>query len=305
VQIYLPVAGLPVDALLMLALGFGVGVVSGLFGVGGGFLLTPLLIFFGITPPVAVATVSAQIAASSFSGALHYWRKGRIDTHLATILLIGSLAGSGLGVWLYALLRRAGQLDLFIALSYVTLLSVIGIGMVIESLRRLIRPVTPQAESGRGRLRLLRSFPIVLRFRRSRLAASLIVVLLVGLVVGCLGAVMGIGGGFLLVPAMIYLFGLSSSLTAGTANAQTVIVMLVTLVLHAVFNQTVDAVLALLLMAGGSVGAQWGARMGLVFRSEVLRFALGCLIIAVATHFVLALVVPPPEPFALAEARAP
>ncbi len=296
-QIYLPVAGLPVDALLMLALGFGVGVVSGLFGVGGGFLLTPLLIFFGISPPVAVATVSGQIASSSFSGALHYWRKGYTDKQLAFVLLIGSLFGAGLGVWIYALLRRLGQLDLFLAVSYVLLLTSIGTGMVAESLRLMLGQ--PRAEGAKPRRRPFRSLPFVLRFRRSRLAASLLLVLLIGFVVGALGSVMGIGGGFLLVPALIYILRLPTALAAGTSNAQTVAVMLVTLILHATFNHTVDAVLALLLMAGGSVGAQWGARMGLSFRSEVLRLMLGVIILAVAAYFVAGLVLPPAEPYAL------
>ena len=300
-QLYLPLAELPVNILLILGMALAVGFISGMFGVGGGFLITPLLIFIGIPPAVAVASVSGQIAASSLSGALSYARKKQVDFELAMVLVGGGLLGSGLGVYSFALLRMAGQLDLFIALSYVILLGGIGTMMLIESSRVLLREkfghhVAPPRRSGQ---RYFANLPFVVKFHRSHLAISIIPVIVIGFVVGYLGSVMGIGGAFILVPALVYLLRVPTAMVIGTTSVQTVITMLVTVILHAVMNHSVDIILAFLLMIGGGIGAQFGSRAGLAMRGEALRLLLGLLILAVGLRFLIQLVLVPGEPFSL------
>lgn len=285
--------------LLILGMGLAIGFISGMFGVGGGFLLTPLLIFIGIPPSVAVASVSGQIAASSFSGTISYWRKKAVDPKLVSVLLVGSVVGSALGVAAFGLLRRVGQLDLFIALSYVSLLGGIGLLMVAESSRAIVRNRSgepPKLPPQRTR-RIASGLPFVVHFPRSRISVSVIPVIAIGLGIGFLGAMMGIGGGFLLVPALIYMLRVSTSVVIGTSSLQTLVTMLMTVIFHAISNASVDVVLALLLMIGGVIGAQFGARTSLAMKGEELRLLLGIVVLAVGVRFLIDLVVRPEDPF--------
>jgi len=301
VQIYLPIADMPVNVFLILGMGLAIGFLSGMFGIGGGFLLTPLLIFLGIAPAVAVATVSSHIAASSFSGVFAYWRRKALDLSLASMLLAGGLIGTAAGVWLISLLRAAGQLDLAIGLSYVTLLGIVGAMMIVESARAIARSrVGKPAEVRRsGSHAWFHRLPLKLRFKQSRIYVSAIPVWTIGFVIGFLGAVMGVGGGFLLVPALIYLLRVPTSVVIGTAMVVTLVTMVSATVLHAATNWSVDAVLALILMVGGVMGAQFGARAGQRIRSEQLRLLLGLMVLLVGLRFAVGLVVEPDDLFAL------
>jgi uncharacterized protein len=301
VQIYLPIADLPVNVLLILGMGIAIGFLSGMFGIGGGFLLTPLLIFIGISPAVAVATVASHIAASSFSGVLAYWRRKALDLVLAGMLLIGGLIGTAAGVWLISLLRRAGQLDLAIGLSYVTLLGIVGVLMITESAKAILRARQgKRAELRRpGSHAWFHGLPLKLRFKQSKIYVSVIPVWAIGFGIGFLGAMMGIGGGFLLVPALIYLMRVPTSIVIGTAMVTTLVTMAAATVLHAATNWSVDVVLGLILMAGGVTGAQFGARAGQRIRSEQLRLLLGALVLAVGLRFAVELVLQPRDLFTI------
>ncbi|NVO15452.1 MAG: sulfite exporter TauE/SafE family protein [Rhodoplanes sp.] len=298
-EIYLPIADLPVNVFLVFAMGIAVGFISGMFGIGGGFLMTPLLIFIGVSPAVAVATVSSHIAASSFSGALNYWRRRAIDLALAFMLLIGGLIGTASGVWLFTQLRALGQLDLVIALSYVILLSSVGSLMVAESLRAIVRAHRNKQAPARhsGSHTWLHGLPLKVRFKQSRLYISVIPVWAIGLVMGFLGAIMGIGGGFILVPALIYLLRVPTNVVIGTSMVLTLVTMASATILHAATNHLVDALLALILMVGGVIGAQFGAQAGQKMRSERLRLMLGLLVLAVGLRFAVNLFVTPGEMF--------
>ena len=219
-QIYLPIAELPVNVLLILFMGLAVGFISGMFGIGGGFLMTPLLIFIGITPAVAVASVASHVAASSFSGAISYWRRRALDPALASMLLVGGLIGTTAGVWLFTLLRQLGQLDLTISLSYLILLGVVGGMMITESVRAILR-----ARGGRpaeirrpGSHMWIHGLPLKMRFKTSKIYVSVIPIWVIGFIIGFIGAVMGIGGGFLLVPALIYLIRVPTGVVIGTSH---------------------------------------------------------------------------------------
>ena len=299
-QIYLPIADLPVNIFLILAMGAAVGFVSGMFGIGGGFLMTPLLIFIGIAPAVAVASVTSHIAASSFSGAIAYWRRRAIDPALAAVLLTGGTAGTALGVSTFTYLRSLGQLDLMIAMSYVVLLTTVGAAMLYEGFRAILRTrrgVLPPRRTHNW----VHALPLKMRFKRSKIYLSVIPVVLVGIVIGFIGAVMGIGGGFILVPALIYLLRVPTSTVIGTSMVLTLVTMLFATVLHAVTNHLVDAVLALILMIGGVTGAQFGARAGQKIRGDQLRLLLGLLILAVGIRFAVELVIQPEELFSIRE----
>jgi uncharacterized protein len=305
VQIYLPIAEMPVGILLILAVGAAVGFISGLFGIGGGFLMTPLLIFLGIPPAVAVATQSAQIVASSTTSTLAAWRRNALDVKLGSILLIGGLAGSALGVWFFAAARRAGQLDLVIVVSYVSLFSVVGSMMLKESIREFW-----SRRKGAARLRRKAGehapylgWPWRMRFYRSKIYVSILPVLGLALFVGFAGALLGIGGGFILVPALLYVFRVPTAVVIGTSQFQILCTALVALILHAIMNQAVDVVLALLLIVGGVFGAQFGARAGRNLRAELFRFLLAILLLAVGARFAVELVVQPREPFSITTAE--
>lgn len=296
-SIYLPIAEMSMSLPLLLGLGLAVGIISGMFGIGGGFLMTPLLIFIGVSPAVAVATVASHIAASSFSGALLYWRRRALDLALALMLLVGGLLGTAAGVWLFTQLRAIGQLDLVISLSYVILLSSVGAMMIFESVRAVIRLQRGEQFDVRrpGSHTWLHGLPIKVRFKQSRLYVSVIPVWIIGGVIGFLGAIMGIGGGFILVPSLIYLVRVPTSVVIGTSMVLTLVTMASATVLHAATNHLVDAVLALILMVGGVIGAQFGAQAGHRMRSERLRLLLGLLVFAVGLRFAINLVLPPTE----------
>jgi uncharacterized membrane protein YfcA len=299
-QLYLPIADLPVNVLLVLAMGAAVGFVSGMFGIGGGFLMTPLLIFIGIGPAVSVASVASHIAASSFSGAISYWRRRAIDPALAFVLLCGGTIGTALGVWTFTLLRSLGQLDLIIALSYVVLLTTVGGLMLWEGLRAMMR-VRQGVVPSRHSHGWIHGLPLKMRFKRSKIYLSVIPVVVVGLLIGFIGAIMGIGGGFILVPIMIYVLRVPTSTVIGTSMVLTLVTMLFATLLHAMTNHLVDAVLALILMVGGVTGAQFGARAGQRIRSEQLRLLLGLMILAVGVRFAVELVIRPDELFTVRE----
>ena len=300
-EIYLPIADLPVNVFLILGMGLTVGFISGMFGIGGGFLMTPLLIFVGIAPAVAVASVSTHIAASSCSGALSYWRRNAIDFPLALMLLIGGFIGTGTGVWLFTMLRALDQLDLVIGLSYVTLLTVVGALMITESLRAVMRSRQGQPPTLRrpGSHTWFHGLPLKLRFKRSKIYVSVIPIWAIGFIIGFLGAILGIGGGFLLVPMLIYLLRVPTATVIGTSMVLTLVTMASATVMHATTNQLVDAVLAFILMIGGVIGAQFGARTGQKLSGEYLRLLLGLLVMAVGLRFAVQLIVTPADPYSI------
>lgn len=303
-QVYLPIAEMSVDALLLLGIGFGVGWLSGLFGVGGGFLLTPLLILIGIPAPVAVASGANQTLGASVSGLIAQWRRGNVDPVMGAVLLGGGLLGSALGVQLFAWLRRAGQVDVAVALFYVVVLGTVGTLMVRESLRAIWRRRRTGVASAKAHEHTwLHGLPFKLRFRKSRLYISVVPPLLVGFGIGILSAVMGVGGGFMLVPAMIYLLGMPTSVVIGTSLFQVVFVSANVTLLQAWQVGSVDIVLTLLLLAGGVAGAQFGAAMGTKLRGEETRALLGLLVLAVAAGLGWDLVRAPESLFAIGPAR--
>ncbi|MEE9588817.1 MAG: sulfite exporter TauE/SafE family protein [Hyphomicrobiaceae bacterium] len=303
-QIYLPIAELSVNAFVILGMGGAVGFLSGMFGVGGGFLMTPLLIFSGIPSSVAVATEANQIVASSVSGAVAQWQRNNVDIKLGTVLLIGGIAGAILGVQIVKVLRELGQVDLIIALSYVTFLGTIGTLMLIESLNaiRKSRAGEPVAARKSGQHNWIHGLPFKMRFKRSKLYISAIPPLLLGAFVGLLAAIMGVGGGFVMVPAMIYVLRVPTNVVVGTSLFQIVFVTAVTTILHATQNQTVDAVLAMMLMVGGVIGAQFGVRVGQRLRGEQLRALLAILVLGVCARLAYNLVAMPGELYSIGPA---
>ena len=300
-NVYLPIAELSVNAWLLLGLGGLTGLLSGLFGIGGGFLMTPLLILIGIPPTVAVATGTNQIAASSFSGVLSHWRRGTVDFKMGLVLLCGGLAGSALGVQLFAALRAAGQAELFVSLAYVVFLGIVGGLMLVESLSRLLRRRSGAAASRAPRKRhgWVHGLPFRMRFRASNLYISAIPPVLVGMFVGVLAAIMGVGGGFIMVPAMIYLLGMATTVVIGTSMFQILFVAAATTMMHAIVTQAVDAVLAVILIVGGVIGAQIGVRLAPRLNAEQLRVLLAALVLAVCAKLALDLVQTPAEPYSL------
>jgi uncharacterized membrane protein YfcA len=300
-QIYLPIADMPVNIFLVLGMGLAVGFISGMFGIGGGFLMTPLLIFFGVPPAVAVASVSSHIAASSFSAAISYWRRRAIDVALAMMLLSAGIIGTGTGVWLFTELRTLDQLDLMIGLSYVTLLTVVGSIMIYESVRAELRARHGQPAIVRrpGSHTWLHGLPLKLRFKRSKIYVSAIPVWAIGFSIGFIGAIMGIGGAFLLVPMLIYFLRVPTATVIGTSTALTLVTMSSATVMHAATNHLVDALLALILMVGGVIGAQFGVRTGQQMRGERLRLLLGLLVFLVGLRFAYELVVQPNDLYSI------
>jgi hypothetical protein len=301
VLIYLPIAELSVNMFIIIGMGGAVGFLSGLFGVGGGFLLTPLLIFSGIPPVVSIATVSTQIVAASASGALSYWRRNLIDMKLAVVLLVAGVFGAGLGIAIFDALRRVGQLDLIVSLAYVTFLGLVGGLMLTESLRAILnaRRGRPAPLRRPGQHFWVHGLPFKMRFKRSKLYISAIPVVLLGLGIGFLGTLLGIGGGFIMVPALIYLLRVPTNLVIGTSLVQILGTMSVATVLHAMTNHAVDFVLALILMIGGVVGAQFGARIGQNLRGDHLRALLALLVLGVGVRFFAGLVAQPVERYSL------
>ncbi len=307
-NIYLPIAEMSVNVFVLFGMGAGVGFLSGMFGVGGGFLMTPLLIFYQIPPAVAVATEANQIVASSFSGALAHFRKGTVDIKLGVLLLIGGIIGSMLGVAIFSSLREAGQLDFIISVLYVFFLGTIGTLMVIESvnaIRKARRPRESAAPIAKTpRTGWIHSLPFKVRFHKSKLYLSIIPVLTLGALVGILASIMGVGGGFIMVPAMIYLLRVPTNVVIGTSLFQIMFVTAFTTVAQATTNQTVDVVLAFILMVGGVIGAQFGAQVGTKMRGEQLRALLGLIVLAVCLRLGWDLVATPSELFSAGLASA-
>ena len=297
-QIYLPIAEVSVNAYLLLGLGGLVGLLSGMFGVGGGFLMTPLLIFIGIPPAVAVATEANQIVASSFSGVLAHFKRKTVDLKMGTVLLVGGLIGAFLGIQLFNYLKSLGQVDLLIKLSYVTFLSIIGGLMFVESLRAIMKTKAGAAPKRRKHT-WLHNLPGKMKFRTSGLYISVIPPLLVGVLVGVLAAIMGVGGGFIMVPAMIYLLGMPTKVVVGTSLFQIIFVTAFTTIMHATTNFTVDVGLAVLLLVGGVIGAQIGARIGVKLKAEQLRILLSIMVLGVCVKLGLELLIQPSEVFSI------
>ncbi|MFU1477621.1 sulfite exporter TauE/SafE family protein [Roseovarius sp. C7] len=298
-QIYLPIAEVSVNAFLLLGLGGIVGILSGMFGVGGGFLMTPLLFFIGIPPAVAVATEANQIVASSFSGVLAHFRRKTVDFRMGTVLLVGGLFGAAIGVVLFNYLKSQGQVDLLVKLCYVVFLGIIGGMMFFESLRAIRKSRAGGPPAKRKKHTFIHKMPFKMRFRTSGLYISVIPPLIVGVCVGILAAIMGVGGGFIMVPAMIYLLGMPTKVVVGTSLFQIIFVTAFTTLLHATTNYTVDIALAVLLLVGGVIGAQIGTRIGTKLNAEQLRILLAMMVLAVCFKLALDLLIQPSELYSI------
>ena len=298
-QIYLPIAEISVNIFLLIGLGGIVGILSGMFGVGGGFLMTPLLFFIGIPPAVAVASEANQILGASFSGAIAHFRRKNVDIKMGFLLILGGIIGSIFGVELFRIFKNLGQLELIIKVCYVLFLGIIGIIMFFESLRAL------NYKSKNIKVRKTRhhswvqGLPLKMRFRTSNLYISSIPAVFIGFFVGILASIMGIGGGFIIVPAMIYILGMPTKVVVGTSLFQIIFVTGVTTYLHAVKNFSVDIILSFLLLVGGVIGAQFGVRIGLKLKAEQLRILLAILVLAMCLKITLELFINPVEIFTL------
>ncbi len=298
-DIYLPIAEISLDVFVLLGLGGVVGFLSGVFGVGGGFLLTPLLIFIGVPHAIAVASSANQLVGASVSGAVAHWRRGNVDFQMGIVLLVGGFGGSAAGVWFFGLLRRWGEIDVAISLSYTLLLGTLGSLMLVESTRALLRQRRPQARRKLHQHIWLHGLPLKMRFRRSKLYISALLPITLGFCVGVLSAIMGVGGGFVMVPAMIYILGMPTAMVPGTSLFQIIFVAAAVTVLQALENGTVDVVLAMVLLLGGVIGAQLGTRFGTKLRGDQLRALLALLVLAVAAKLAFDLTAQPDDPYSL------
>ena len=300
-HIYLPIAEISVNIFLLLAIGGGIGFLSGLFGVGGGFLLTPLLIFTGIPPAVAVATGANQIVASSLSGVMAHFRRRTVDIKMGLVLLSGGVVGSFLGVGLFNWLKSVGQVDLLISISYVVFLGIIGSLMLAESLRAIWRLRNGTAPPSRrpGSHNWVHKMPLKMRFRASHLYISAIPPIIIGMLVGVLASIMGVGGGFIMVPAMIYILKMPTNVVVGTSLFQIMFVTALVTILHSGQNQTVDVVLATISLVGGVIGAQFGVRFSQKLKPELLRALLAGMVMLVCLKLGYDLVIQPKELFQL------
>ncbi len=277
---YLPIAEIQINILVILFFGFLVGFMSGLFGVGGGFLMTPLLIFMGIPPSTAVGTEAVQILGSSVSGAIAHGRKKNIDYEIGIFLLIGGIFGSTVGVIIFNFLKESGNIDLIINILYVIFLATIGILMLIESTLSILRKDEVQVRKKKRRT-FLDYMPMKLRFKRSKIYISIFLPITIGIIVGLLSALMGVGGGFIMVPAMIYLFRMNTISAIGTSLFQIVFITLNVSILQATYNQSVDLILAIFLLIGGVIGAQFGSKLTSRFRGEQIRVLLAIIVMIV------------------------
>ena len=300
-SIYLPIAEMNVNILLIIFIGMLVGGLSGLFGVGGGFLMTPLLIFLGIPPAVAVGTEAPHVLASSISGAIAHWRRRNVDIKMGFILLLGGIAGSTVGVNIFKILIGFGQVDLIIQLLFIFFLGLVGFSMLFESARTTIKKyrTTSTIRTKLHQHSWLHGLPFKMRFHRSKLYISTIPPLLIGFLVGILSAMMGVGGGFIMIPAMVYILGMSTNVVVGTSLFQIIFVTANSTFFQSYINQTVDIVLAALMILGGVIGAQIGARLGTRFRAEYLRGALAFIVLMVCLKIFLDLTLTPNELFSL------
>ncbi len=299
-DVYLPIAEMSVNLAVMLGLGTIVGFLSGMFGVGGGFVMTPLLIFFGIPPAIAVGSQGPQILASSFSSMLGHLRRGTLDLRMGAVLAAGGLVGSAAGILIFRLLRELGQIDAAIALGYVLFLSTVGLLMLVESLRAIAGRRRGVRRARARRHYWLHRLPLRMRFPTSRLYISALTPLAIGFLGGLLAAIFGIGGGFVLIPAMIYLIGMPTSVVIGTSHFQIAFVAVLTTLLHAYANRTVDIVLAILVIAGGVVGAQYGTRAATRLPAEQVRVLFALMLLAVCGKLVYDLILPPADRYSLA-----
>jgi uncharacterized membrane protein YfcA len=306
VTIYLPIAELSVNIFIILGMGAAVGFLSGMFGVGGGFLITPLLIFYNIPPAIAVATGANQVVASSISGAITHFRRGSLDFKLGGVLLGGGLVGATLGIWIFQALQKLGQLDLIISILYVVLLSSVGSMMMWESvnaIRRARRNETVTLNRS-GQHGWVHRLPFKMRFKKSKIYLSVIPVIALGFGVGVLTSIMGVGGGFIMVPAMIYLLRIPTSVVVGTSLFQIIFVSTYATIIQAVVNHSVDIVLAFILMLSGVVAAQYGVRAGQKLKAEQLRALLAILILAVGARLALDLFTPPADIYSIVRSGA-
>lgn len=302
-DIYLPIAEMPVNILVILLLGMVGGFLSGMFGIGGGFLMTPLLIFMGIPPAVAVASSTNQIIAASVSGFLAHWRRKNVDIKMGAFLIAGGFIGSSGGVWLFAVLKRIGQIDLVISVSYFLFLGAIGTLMAVESIKRIRekkRGVAPGKPEIPGWLKS-KKLPFIMEFPRSEIRLSAVLPVAVGLLAGILVSLMGIGGGFLMIPAMIYILGMPTSVVIGTSLFQIIFTTANVTFLQAVNTHTVDIVLAILLISGSVMGAQIGTRAATRLPGEKMRMLLSLIVLAVALKLAFDLFTEPRNPYSVIE----
>ena len=300
-SIYLPIAEMNVNVLLIILLGIMVGGLTGLFGVGGGFLMTPLLIFLGIPPTVAVGTEAPHVLASSLSGAIAHWRRKNIDIKMGIFLLAGGIAGSIVGVNLFKILREFGQIDVIIQFLFLIFLGLIGFSMLFESAKTTIKKyrTTSLIRTKLHQHSWIHGLPFKMRFHRSKLYISTIPPVIIGFFVGILSAMMGVGGGFIMIPAMVYILGMSTNVVVGTSLFQIIFVTANSTFFQSYLNQTVDIVLASLMILGGVIGAQVGARLGSTFKAEYLRGVLAILVLAVCIKIFLDLTLTPDDLFSL------
>lgn len=300
-EIYLPVAQTSVNWAMILSMGVAVGFLAGMLGVGGGFVMTPLLIFYGIPPAIAVATQASPISAASFVGALSQGAKHSVDFKMGLVLLVGGLAGSSLGVLVFNVLQHLGLLDFVVEFGYVLLLTSIGGLMLKESIQVILaaRRGAPIPSHQPGQHNWIHNLPLKMRFRRSRLYISAIPVVVLGLSVGVLTAILGTGGAFMLIPAKIYLLRMRTDIAVGTSQFQVFFVAAMTTLLHAVSDHTVDIVLAGLLIVGGVFGAQIGIRIGSRLRGEEMRAALAILILGIAVRLLIGVVLTPADVYSV------
>ena len=300
-SVYLPIAEMNVNVLLIILLGIMVGGLTGLFGVGGGFLMTPLLIFLGIPPTVAVGTEAPHVLASSFSGAIAHWRRKNVDIKMGFFLLTGGIAGSIVGVNLFKILREFGQIDVIIQFLFLIFLGLIGFSMLFESAKTTIKKyrTTSLIRTKLHQHSWIHGLPFKMRFHRSKLYISTIPPVIIGFFVGILSAMMGVGGGFIMIPAMVYILGMSTNVVVGTSLFQIIFVTANSTFFQSYLNQTVDIVLASLMILGGVIGAQVGARLGSTFKAEYLRGVLAILVLAVCIKIFLDLTLTPDDLFSL------
>lgn len=298
-SVYLPIAELALPAWLLIALGGITGLLSGLFGIGGGFILTPLLLFIGVEPAVAVASSACLIVGTTFSGFLHHWKHHRVDTAMGNVLIAGGIVGSSLGILIFSSLRRAGHADIAITLMYVCLLAIISVVMLREGItfyrqRHQAEPSDPASHRP-----LLQDLPWQYHFMKSQVTHSLLVPLVLGVAVGLLVALMGVGGGFVLIPAMVYILRMHTSMIVGTSLYQIIFITSFVTLLHAITTQTVDLVLAVMLMIGSVVGAQFGARWSSYLPTYTTRLMLSVLLLLVAGRLASDLFTTPSELFTI------
>ena len=306
--LYLPIAELSMDVFLVVGMGAIVGFLSGMFGVGGGFLMTPILIFAGVPPAVAVATESNEITAASVSGALAHWRRQGIDVKMGSVLIVGGAIGSFFGAQVFTYLKSMGQVDLMISLAYVVFLGSVGGLMFWESVRAILRQrsgyIPPKVSREDRHKTWVHALPFKMRFRKSKLYVSALLPLFIGMLVGVLAAIMGVGGGFVMVPAMIYILGMPTNVVVGTSLFQIIFVTALTTIFHSVNTQTVDIFLAVLLLFGAVIGAQFGARVGFKLQGEHLRALLALMVLVVCAIMGFGLVLEPAELYSATETIA-